>query len=587
MDASPGRRAPERAARASVMARTTGAIIGAVTGQGHVDELDSTADDTGSLTPSQELGSLGSVLRALSRTESATLAPGTLVADQYRIVRPIGEGGMGLVFLARDVRLDRDVAVKLCTGLSASAVHRIQREAMALAKLAHPNVVVVFQAGELDGRFFIAMEYVAGGTARSWLAAAPRTPRAIVALYVAAGGGLAAAHAAGLVHRDFKPDNVLVGDDGRPRVLDFGLARPPDAPGAAPGRPPVLPAAIDPRSTILTADGQVVGTPAYMAPEQHLGEPADARSDQFSFAVALYHAVYGVRPFTGDDPRALALSIVRGRVRPATPRYPVPEWLDRLLVRSLSVDPAQRFPSMEALLGVLEARLAADAPELRALPTRAVLEELDDGPGDAVAVREELGLSPSMHTPREPVMVSAVPPPARPAEETEEGLVTSISTRRSLPEVLDGTTLVILTRELDRLGGKRGKVERLGACMTWSTRKLEVHVDVTARGSEIFVWRRMTGELRIRTVAWMLFGTWLGSLFLAVTLGGMELDEVLDPLVPLIVMASLLGGAVMGYRKALGRHVRSLPAVRADLEFVADRLVALSRANAPRELRGG
>ncbi|MCA9708478.1 MAG: protein kinase, partial [Myxococcales bacterium] len=146
-------------------------------------ELGSTATgELASLTPSQELGSMASMLVALARTEPVGLAPGTLVADQYRIEHRIGEGGMGVVFLARDLRLDRPVAVKLCTGLSSAAVHRIQREAMALAKLSHPNVVVVFQAGELDGRFFIVMEHVAGGTARSWLAAAPRRPREILAL---------------------------------------------------------------------------------------------------------------------------------------------------------------------------------------------------------------------------------------------------------------------------------------------------------------------------------------------------------------------------------------------------------------------
>src|SRR5262249_17987551 len=134
-------------------------------------------------------------------------------------------GGMGVVYLARDLRLERDVAIKLGTARSAAALARVEREAKALARITHPNIVVVYEVGEIDGRVFVAMEYVSAGTARAWLARKPRTPREILALYGAAGDGLAAAHAAGIVHRDFKPDNVLVGDDGRPRVADFGLAR--------------------------------------------------------------------------------------------------------------------------------------------------------------------------------------------------------------------------------------------------------------------------------------------------------------------------------------------------------------------------
>ncbi|MDC0672353.1 tetratricopeptide repeat protein [Nannocystis radixulma] len=300
--------------------------------------LDSTmATDEGGLTPSQELGSLASVLVALARTESATLTPGTLVADQYRIERPIGEGGMGVVFLARDIRLDREVAVKVCSGLSRSAVHRIQREAMALAKLAHPNVVVVFQAGEFDGRFFIAMEYVAGGTARSWLAAAPRRPREIVALYLEAGTGLAAAHAAGLIHRDFKPDNVLVGSDGRVRVADFGLARA-ERDGVEVDPSVALAGSLANHATVAST---VAGTPAYMAPEQRRGETLDARADQFAFCVALWEALTGRRPDDGEQAG-------------------LPAWIARVLRRGLEPDSERRFASMKQLLAALR-----DDPRVR------------------------------------------------------------------------------------------------------------------------------------------------------------------------------------------------------------------------------
>jgi len=526
-----------------------------------------------------ELARLRGVVRAGLFHEPATPPR----VGRYELLRCVGRGGMGIVYAARDVELGREVAIKLLRPELSGAVEdrRLTAEAQALARLSHPNVIAVFDVGTFEGQRFIAMEYVPGQDLRRWLDA-PRTLADVLRVFTAAGRGLHAAHAVGLVHRDFKPDNVLVGDDGRPRVLDFGLARPPDDPGA-PALPPALPPAADPRSTVLTVDGQLVGTPAYMAPEQHLGEPADARSDQFSFGVSLYHAVYGVRPFAGDDPRALALSIVRGRVRPATPRYPVPEWLERVLERTLAVDPAQRFASMETLLTVLEARLAVDVPELQALPTRPVVEELDLG--SSRAALDAIGLSPTLYKPREPVVISAPGAPALPSDESHEGTPQSLSTRRTLPEVLDEATLEILARELDRLGGRRGKVERLGTCLAWSTRKLEVHVDVTPHGTEILVWRRLAGELRRRMVGWMLLGTWLGCLFMAVVISGLEpIRGALEAVAMVVVFGSLIGGAAMGYRKALRRHVQALPSVRADLEFMADRLVGLARANAPRAL---
>ncbi|MBK8713216.1 MAG: serine/threonine protein kinase [Deltaproteobacteria bacterium] len=228
---------------------------------------------------------------------------------RYSLLRCIGHGGMGVVYAAHDEELDREVAIKLLrTEIARGDDQRLAQEARALARLSHPNVVAIYDVGVHDQQRFIAMELVAGLDLRRWLAA-PRPLREVLRVFAAAGHGLAAAHAVGLVHRDFKPDNVLVGDDGRPRVLDFGLARPPErADTATPGKPPVLPTGIDPFATTFTSTGMLLGTPAYMAPEQYLGDPADARSDQFSFAVSLFHAVYGERPFAGEiPPRARAV----------------------------------------------------------------------------------------------------------------------------------------------------------------------------------------------------------------------------------------------------------------------------------------
>ena len=309
------------------------------------DPTPKSLDPEPSLTPSQDAGSLASLLGAVARTGHSALAEGTLVADQYRVARPIGEGGMGVVYLARDETLDRAVAVKLCTGLSASAVHRIQREAMALAKLAHPNVVVVHQAGEIDGRFFIAMEHVAGGTASTWLAERERSVAEIVALYAAAGDGLAAAHDAGLVHRDFKPDNVLVGADGRPRVADFGLAR-------AVQEAELREAATADSERGHTQAGAVMGTLAYMPPEQLDGEVVDARADQYAFAVSLWEALFGARPSRSDT-----VAIHEGAKRPEpllrATGDAVPKHIVAALQRALADDREQRWPDMNALLAEL------------------------------------------------------------------------------------------------------------------------------------------------------------------------------------------------------------------------------------------
>ncbi|MEZ4452579.1 MAG: protein kinase [Nannocystaceae bacterium] len=281
--------------------------------------------------------------------------------DRFVVLELLGAGGMGQVYAAYDPRLDRRIALKLVrhdAALPADQVEaRFLREAQAMARLSHPNVVQVHEVGAWQGRVFLAMELVKGTTLSAWLGERARAWPEIVSIFVTAGRGLAAAHAAGLVHRDFKPDNVLVGEDGRARVTDFGLARGAStAPAGAP-RPSGagLPAESAAFAASLTASGALAGTPGYMSPEQFRGEAATPASDQFSLCVALHDALYGVRPFAGDDPRALARSVLAGERRDP-PRSSVPRRIHRALVRGLALDPGARFPSMDALLDALSVR---------------------------------------------------------------------------------------------------------------------------------------------------------------------------------------------------------------------------------------
>ncbi len=282
------------------------------------------------------------------------LPAGTRLA-RYVVLETIGAGAMGVVYAAYDPELHRRVALKLLRPdpssdpLSSPARGRLLREAQALARLAHPNVVTVHDVGTLDGEVFLAMEFVEGGTLRDWLRAAPRGWREVLALLRQAGEGLAAAHDAGLVHRDFKPDNVLVGAGERARVTDFGLAQPEGAPPPVPVAGGAAPRALDTR---LTATGTLVGTPAYMAPEQLARGPATAISDQFAFAATLFEALTGERPFAGESVAALAGAIASGRV--TQPARRPPAFLRKVLARGLQSDPADRFPSLRALLSAID-----------------------------------------------------------------------------------------------------------------------------------------------------------------------------------------------------------------------------------------
>lgn len=294
--------------------------------------------------------------RPISGTPGALdgLDPGTLVDDTFRIDALLGTGAMGVVYLATDVGLDRQVALKLHKSSNDDPrASRMWREAKAMARLSHPNVVTVHEVGVFRDRVYIAMERITGGTLRDWLQT--RRPwKDVVAAFVQAGRGLAAAHRVDLVHRDFKPTNALMGDDGRVRVSDFGLARAALDDGTSGRTFPV--ARTDDSPSLedrLTQTGAAVGTPAYMSPEQLDGRGVDHRADQYAFCVALHEGLYGVRPFPAESVRELIDAAMRGEVREPPQDRSVPAWVSAVVHRGLRPSPDDRFESMESLLEAL------------------------------------------------------------------------------------------------------------------------------------------------------------------------------------------------------------------------------------------
>ena len=259
-----------------------------------------------------------------------------VVAERYDVRRRLGAGGMGAVYLAWDRVLAREVALKLTRGtVRERDVARLRREAQAMGSLNHPHVLDVYDFGTASGAIYIAMEYAPGGTLTQALSRGP-SHATIIDWFLAAGEGLAAAHAMGIVHRDFKPDNVLMSEDGIPKVGDFGLA----APHATTDRPsPSVPSR---RSTDrLTRTGASVGTPAYMAPEQWSGDPVDARADQYAFCLALFEALHGSRPEqAGPEPITL-------------PPHRLPRRLAKVILTGIRTDPKERWASMGDLLAAL------------------------------------------------------------------------------------------------------------------------------------------------------------------------------------------------------------------------------------------
>lgn len=291
---------------------------------------------------------------------------------RFRVDARLGGGGMGVVWAAWDPELGRKVAIKvLRPDLDSTAGSvgqaRLLREAQAMAQINHPAVITVHEVGTIGDEVFIAMEFVEGTTLGGWLRVQPRTWREILQKFCEAGDGVVAAHAAGVVHRDFKPDNVLVGDDGRVRVVDFGLARAADDPGNGARAW----SGLDSATSALTRTGAMMGTPAYMSPEQWLGRGADERSDQFSFCVALFEALVGRRPFRASTIGELADAVTAGRLDAASSAS-VPRFVDQAIRRGLRRDANGRFASMAVLLAALRRDPAARLRRMAAIGVVAV-----------------------------------------------------------------------------------------------------------------------------------------------------------------------------------------------------------------------
>ena len=282
----------------------------------------------------------------LSRSEASAGSPvkaGTLLG-QYRIEHTIGTGGMGVVFRAFDTRLHRPVAIKLLSDelADAAARQRFQREAQMASSLNHPHILTVYDIGEFDGRQYLVAEFVDGGTLKDWLKRQPRTWEDVVELLTGVADALATAHQAGILHRDIKPDNILVTASGWAKLADFGLAKLEDAPASATRT----------LTGLQTRQGMVVGTIAYMSPEQAQGNPLDARSDIFSFGVLLYEMLAGDRPFRAATNLELLQQVIHAN--PAPLKADLPEPLRALVMKTLEKDPANRCASMREVVTALK-----------------------------------------------------------------------------------------------------------------------------------------------------------------------------------------------------------------------------------------
>jgi serine/threonine protein kinase len=390
-------------------------------------------------------------------TTRSHLPAGAQIGERYRITSVLGVGGMGVVYAAYDPELDRPVAIKI---LQPEVGHdrdmlraRLMREARAMARLAHPNVAAVYDVGSVGDDLFVAMELIEGRTLRAWVAQDEPGWEAIVNAYRQAGQALAAAHALGIIHRDFKPDNALIDEHGRVRVVDFGLARANSDNHDSHDRPLRATLEAEPAADNqmkLTRTGSVIGTPAYMAPEQHLGQRAGAAADQFSFCVSLYEALWTERPFAGDTAAEVSRAVIDGNVREPPRNADVPLWIYGVLAGGLRPSAHERYPSMEAILTALRrdprrtpSRWWVGAATLALIATIAagLVATSSKRPAVAAAVAApvvvDVAAKPAPTAPAPPGPSLSPAPPASPPKIRKQSSKkkSSISSRKTMPDV--------------------------------------------------------------------------------------------------------------------------------------------------------
>lgn len=409
-----------------------------------------------------------------ARDDAREGAPAPTQIGRYHVLERIGAGGMGEVFAARDPELDRTVAIKLVHAdlgsSSSSAAARLLREAQTLARLNHPNVVQVFEVGTVKGRVFIAMEIVRGETLRRFGEQGPSIARRLDALQQCA-AGLHAIHRVGLVHRDVKPDNVVVASDGRVRVVDFGLARGAAADTSEPDRidlepVPPSPGPNTPVSARLTVTGAMVGTPVYMAPEQLRRQVIDPRCDQFAFCVMAWELLAGERPFVSSSIGELFEAHRNGPQPPARAEIPPALW--RALARGLAYEPSARWPDMAALL---EAMQRAVRP----------------GPSRRVAVTAVAGVMGMVAVPvfgarAEPAPCVELGPRGDATQARQERVAALREQHEPALEVLGARIEALATRRQQACEAQQGP--QLGRCLERALSRVDAMIDALARGDD-------------------------------------------------------------------------------------------------------
>ncbi len=429
-------------------------------------------------TPDFEPDAEGERMRASLRTRLFGEQDEPVVVGKYRLLDPVGEGGMGTVYRALDPDLDRVVALKVLRDPldDEQTLSRLVSEARALARLSHPNVVAVHDVGHGPRGAYLAMELVEGEDLLAWTHAHPRRSktrtRVLHSALLGVGAALEAAHALGIVHRDVKPSNVLLGADGRVRLGDFGLAR-----GTGTRGPTEAGRALPTRFDGLTRTGAWVGTPAYMAPEQFEGI-ADPRSDQFSFCVTMYEAFCGRHPFAADTLAQLRLRVQAGALEPPAAGLRIPHWLRALLRRGLSADPRRRYPDMGALLAAAKAgpwrrraALVLGPLSLLALGTSATLlaVEEDDCAASAAPATDVWG--PRAHDAVHDALVASGAPHAESSWSRVEATLDAVAQRWSHQHVEACT----LERSADP--SARERAPQVGACLVEARRVLDFAIE--------------------------------------------------------------------------------------------------------------